>query len=96
MFYINNTYNREINMCIAEQEKLLFNEWRALRPDLVKDGVVDFFRDTKVERPSVETNRPDIRLHRYISRNEAILSIDLAGVSLHKRCFRIHGGEAPL
>jgi 23S rRNA (guanine2445-N2)-methyltransferase / 23S rRNA (guanine2069-N7)-methyltransferase len=79
--------------CVVNNSTITHSHYAALK---VKDGVVDFFRDTTGERPSIQTDRPDFRLHLYISRNEAILSFDLAGVSLHKRGYRIHGGEAPL
>ena len=35
------TTYRRINMCIAKQEKQLFSKWKAIRPGLVADGVVD-------------------------------------------------------
>lgn len=79
--------------CVVNNSTINHSHYAALK---VKDGVVDFFRDTTGVRPSIETNRPDFKLHLYISKNQAILSFDLAGVSLHKRGYRIHGGEAPL
>lgn len=79
--------------CVVNNSTITHSHYAALK---VKDGVVDFFRDTIGERPSVDTDRPDFKLHLYISKDQAILSFDLAGVSLHKRGYRIHGGEAPL
>ena len=79
--------------CVVNNSSITHSHYAALK---TKDAVVDFFRDTTGNRPSIATVRPDFRLHLYISRNQAILSFDLAGVSLHKRGYRIHGGEAPL
>lgn len=79
--------------CVVNNSTINHSHYAALK---VKDGVVDFFRDTTGLRPSVETHNPDFKLHLYISRNQAILSFDLAGASLHKRGYRTHGGEAPL
>ncbi len=79
--------------CVVNNSTINHSHFAALK---TKDGVVDFFRDTTGDRPSIDTNRPDFKLHLYISKNQAILSFDLAGVSLHKRGYRIHGGEAPL
>ncbi|HEJ83465.1 MAG TPA: 23S rRNA (guanine(2445)-N(2))/(guanine(2069)-N(7))-methyltransferase, partial [Desulfobacteraceae bacterium] len=62
----------------------------------VKDAVVDQFRDQFGIRPSVDLSRPDIRLNVYLLRDEAVLSIDLSGESLHKRGYRDEGGPAPL
>jgi 23S rRNA (guanine2445-N2)-methyltransferase / 23S rRNA (guanine2069-N7)-methyltransferase len=79
--------------CVVNNSTMNHSHYAALK---TKDGIVDFFRDTTGERPSVDTNRTDFRIHLYISKNQAILSFDLAGESLHKRGYRIHGGEAPL
>jgi 23S rRNA (guanine2445-N2)-methyltransferase / 23S rRNA (guanine2069-N7)-methyltransferase len=62
----------------------------------VKDAVVDQFRARTGSRPSVDTARPDLRLNLYILRDEATLSLDLAGESLHRRGYRSEGREAPL
>jgi 23S rRNA (guanine2445-N2)-methyltransferase / 23S rRNA (guanine2069-N7)-methyltransferase len=62
----------------------------------VKDAVVDWFRERHGERPSVDTQQPDVRLNVYLQRNHAILSLDLSGDSLHRRGYRQQTGEAPL
>jgi len=62
----------------------------------VKDGIVDRFRRIANGRPSVDLHRPDIRLHLLWQRNEATLSIDLGGRSLHQRGYRKEAGSAPL
>ena len=62
----------------------------------VKDAVVDQFREQFGTRPSVDLSRPDVRLNVYLLRDEATLSIDLSGESLHKRGYREEAGPAPL
>lgn len=62
----------------------------------VKDGIVDHFRKHYGVRPSVDLARPDVRVNVYLDRDQATVSIDLSGESLHKRGYRIEGGKAPL
>jgi 23S rRNA (guanine2445-N2)-methyltransferase / 23S rRNA (guanine2069-N7)-methyltransferase len=62
----------------------------------VKDAIVDHFRSESGVRPSVDLARPDLRVNLYLDRDQATLSIDLSGDSLHKRGYRIEGGKAPL
>ena len=51
----------------------------------IKDAVVDQLRERTGRRPSVDPTRPDIQLHCQLFRDEATLSLDLAGESLHRR-----------
>lgn len=60
----------------------------------VKDAIVDQFRAKLGARPSVDIYRPDLRINVYLYHNEAHLSIDLSGDSLHKRGYRNQGGGA--
>jgi 23S rRNA (guanine2445-N2)-methyltransferase / 23S rRNA (guanine2069-N7)-methyltransferase len=62
----------------------------------VKDAIVDQFRSTKGTRPSVDVERPEVRVHVYLHQGEATISIDLSGDSLHKRGYRTEGAEAPM
>ena len=62
----------------------------------IKDAVVDRFRDRTGERPGVDLARPDLRLNVHLAPDEAVLSLDLSGDSLHRRGYRLEGGEAPL
>jgi 23S rRNA (guanine2445-N2)-methyltransferase / 23S rRNA (guanine2069-N7)-methyltransferase len=57
---------------------------------------VDQFRDRYGKRPSIDTERPDIRLHLILKGEVAAVCIDLSGDSLHMRGYRGSGGEAPL
>jgi 23S rRNA (guanine2445-N2)-methyltransferase / 23S rRNA (guanine2069-N7)-methyltransferase len=62
----------------------------------VKDAIVDQFRERFNSRPSVEKHHPDIHIHLNIHRNQASLSLDLSGESLHKRGYRSQHSGAPL
>ncbi len=63
---------------------------------LIKDAVADWFRERTFKRPSVDTEHPSVRLHVHLSRERAIVSLDLSGESLHRRGYRIGQGAAPL
>ena len=62
----------------------------------LKDAICDQLRDTTRQRPSIETHRPDLRVHAHAQRGEVSLLIDLAGEALSRRGYRLAGGEAPL
>ena len=61
-----------------------------------KDAIVDQMRERSGERPSIDAERPDLRVNVYLHRGEASVSIDLSGESLHRRGYRTESGEAPL
>lgn len=69
------------------------SHYAALR---VKDAIVDQFNARFGERPSIDTKEPDIRINVYMKRDQATLSLDLSGNSLHRRGYRKEGGIAPL
>lgn len=54
----------------------------------VKDAVVDQLRERYGVRPSVDLERPDVRLNVHIVGREASVSLDLSGDSLHRRGYR--------
>jgi 23S rRNA (guanine2445-N2)-methyltransferase / 23S rRNA (guanine2069-N7)-methyltransferase len=62
----------------------------------VKDAVVDRFREREGTRPGVDLARPDIRINVHLTPTETIVSLDLSGEGLHRRGYRLEGGEAPL
>jgi 23S rRNA (guanine2445-N2)-methyltransferase / 23S rRNA (guanine2069-N7)-methyltransferase len=62
----------------------------------VKDAVVDSLRRVAGRRPSVDRERPDLRLNVLLKEGQASLRIDLSGESLHRRHYRTDGGRAPL
>ena len=62
----------------------------------VKDGVVDSLRAQGLERPSVNTEFPDVRINLSLRKGRASISIDLGGGPMHRRGWRRAQGEAPL
>lgn len=62
----------------------------------VKDAVVDQMRKKFQIRPSIDTDRPDIRINVYLQGETAQLSLDLSGESLHKRGYRDTSVKAPI
>ena len=63
---------------------------------VLKDAIVDQFRDTFGERPNVNTRFPDLQLNLYVHKNRAHISVDLGGGSLHKRGYRTERVAAPM
>jgi putative N6-adenine-specific DNA methylase len=61
-----------------------------------KDGLVDQFRDQFEARPSVEMNRPDLRINLHIQNDQCTISLDSSGASLHHRGYRTATNIAPL
>jgi putative N6-adenine-specific DNA methylase len=62
----------------------------------VKDAVADRFRNKGGERPSVDTQSPDVRIYAHLTSDHATLYIDTSGEPLFKRGWREDKGEAPL
>lgn len=63
---------------------------------LVKDGVVDHFRDAGLGRPSVDRNDPNVRIHAHLHREQLTWYYDLSGEALHRRGYRLEQGAAPV
>ena len=61
-----------------------------------KDAIVDWFTELRGKRPQVARKDPDVRLNIRLSGEQAVLSLDFSGGSLHQRGYRLHGGAAPL
>ena len=77
----------------STQSEISHTQFGALK---VKDAIVDQFRSVTGERPSVDTQKPDLRINVYLNENLATLSIDLSGTSLHQRGYRDEDVPAPL
>lgn len=79
--------------CTAVNASISNSRFAALR---IKDAVADQFRERFGKRPGVKTVRPDVGISLFLNRDEASLSLDLSGESLHRRGYRCSGGKAPL
>lgn len=75
------------------QSRIQHSKFAALR---LKDAIADFFREKTGRRPSVDRHNPDVWLHLYIENNNATISLDAAGGSLHRRGYRVGSVEAPI
>jgi putative N6-adenine-specific DNA methylase len=62
----------------------------------IKDAVCDAFRAARGSRPDVDTANPDLRIHAFLTRDEATFYLDTSGEALFKRGWRMAAGEAPL
>ncbi len=61
-----------------------------------KDAIVDRFRDRLGVRPSVRLERPELRINVHVLKDNATVSVDLAGEGLHRRGYRPLGAPAAL
>ena len=77
----------------CSESRISHSQYGALK---VKDAIVDQFREAYGERPSVDLKHPDLRVNVYLHRNQAVLSLDLSGESLHRRGYRREGTATPL
>ena len=62
----------------------------------VKDAIVDQMRAKFQIRPSINTEQPNIRINVYLNGENAQLSLDLSGESLHRRGYRDVSIKAPM
>ena len=62
----------------------------------VKDAIVDQFREKVGSRPVIDKQQPDCHIHINVHQNQASISLDLSGESLHRRGYRLQHAGAPL
>ncbi len=79
--------------CTAVSSVLTHTHYAALK---TKDAIVDRLRDLFGERPSVDVEQPDLRINLHLRNDQARISLDLSGGSLHRRGYRSAGAHAPL
>lgn len=63
---------------------------------VLKDAIVDRFREKTGSRPSVDAKEPDVWINLHIDKNRARVSVDTSGGSLHRRGYREITTEAPI
>lgn len=63
---------------------------------LIKDAIVDQFREKYNDRPNVDLKAPHISVDVYIAQNKCTLSINTTGAPLYKRGYRTETGLAPM
>ncbi len=77
----------------VSNSKITNSHYAALR---LKDAVVDLFREKSGKRPSIDSRNPDIWLNLHIRNDQAVISLDTSGGSLHRRGYRKDAVEAPM
>ena len=77
----------------ATRSPLKSLEFATLR---IKDAVCDRHRTASGTRPSVSKDRPDVRVHAYLTADRATFYLDTSGEPLFKRGYRRETAEAPL
>jgi 23S rRNA (guanine2445-N2)-methyltransferase len=79
--------------CNVRDSQITHSHYAALR---VKDAIVDQFMDRHGRRPSVDVDEPMVKLNLHVHADQAVLSLDSSGESLHKRGYRPIQTKAPL
>jgi putative N6-adenine-specific DNA methylase len=79
--------------CNVRDSHITHSKYAALR---VKDAICDQFVDCCGRRPSVDVEEPMIGLNLHVYRDQAVLSLESSGESLHKRGYRPILTRAPL
>jgi putative N6-adenine-specific DNA methylase len=79
--------------CNVRDSRITHSKYAALK---TKDAICDQFITRTGRRPSVDVERPMIGLNLHIYKDEAVLSLDSSGDSLHKRGYRPIQTKAPL
>ena len=62
----------------------------------IKDAVCDAFRAAGNRRPDVDTRKPDVRIHAFLTASTLTLYLDTSGDALFKRGYRAGTVDAPL
>ncbi len=83
-------------LCVGANVSSSFTSHSLFLAQLVKDAVVDQFRQKTGKRPSVDLEKYDLRIVLSLFQDNAQIYVDSSGESLHKRGYRLRAGEAPL
>ncbi len=62
----------------------------------VKDGIVDYFRDRSGKRPSVDRDRPDVKIYAHINNDICSIFLNSSGTPLYYRGYNKRTGKAPI
>jgi putative N6-adenine-specific DNA methylase len=79
--------------CNVRDSRITHSKYAALK---TKDAICDQFVARCGKRPSVNVDEPMVGLNLHIFRDQAVLSLDSSGESLHKRGYRPILTKAPL
>ncbi len=78
---------------VGYSEEIRNSQFGAL---VVKDAIVDQFREQGLERPNVDKSSPDISFQVRLLRDNVAIYLDFSGRGLFQRGYRQHSGVAPL
>ena len=90
LFPLDNTF---VISATVSNSKIRHSQYAGL---VLKDAIVDSFRDRYNERPNVERINADICFNLHISHNKATIYLDTSGGSLHRRGYRQEALDAPM
>lgn len=90
--YLNNNQSFVIETTLYS-ETFTHSQFVALK---VKDAIVDQFRENTGNRPNIDKEHPDLRIHIHIDRDYCTVSLDTSGASLHHRGYRTATNIAPI
>jgi putative N6-adenine-specific DNA methylase len=79
--------------CVLSSDLFRHSQFLAQK---AKDAIVDQFRDSFGERPSVDLDRPTLRINLHVKNDKCTVSLDTSGESLHKRGYREKTNLAPI
>jgi len=79
--------------CNVRDSRITHSKYAALK---TKDAICDQFLERCGGRPSVDVDEPMVGLNLHVYRDQAVLSLDSSGESLHKRGYRPVLTKAPL
>ncbi|KAF0811402.1 Ribosomal RNA large subunit methyltransferase L [Andreprevotia sp. IGB-42] len=90
LFALHNTFKVNVT---AVKSPVRSPEFAGLK---IKDAICDRFRRATGERPNVDTQAPDMRVHLYLTDRTATFYLDTSGDALFKRGYRVETGDAPM
>lgn len=80
--------------CVARKNKHIRHS--GFGGQKVKDAIVDYYMERYEQRPSIDKDNPDYRVHAVVNGNQIKIGIDLCGHGLNQRGYREEGGRAPI
>lgn len=78
---------------VGNSDHVKHSQYAAL---LMKDAIVDYFRDKYGDRPDVDRKNPDVWINLFVNKNKATINLDLTGGAGFKRGYRTASVDAPL
>src|SRR3990167_1454058 len=63
---------------------------------VIKDAIVDYFRNKTNTRPSINKENPQIKVHAHLKKGLLTVSLDMTGYSMHQRGYRKISTKAPI